>query len=141
MSAIPYGSETLYAYETGFKSTWMDGRTRLNGSLFYYDYRDYQAFLFTGVSGVVVNANDNTVGAELEVQSSPIDGLDLLLSGSWFDATVKNVPLRVGGPIAKDVEPTYAPKVQVAGLARYKWPFLQGSAFAQASSCRMGPPW
>jgi iron complex outermembrane receptor protein len=54
---IPYGDETLHSIETGFKSTWADGRTRFNGTFFYYDYSDYQAFLFTGVGGVVINAD------------------------------------------------------------------------------------
>ncbi len=40
---IPYGDETLHSIETGFKSTWGDGRTRFNGTFFYYDYSDYQA--------------------------------------------------------------------------------------------------
>ena len=56
-SAIPYDEEKLLAYEVGFKSTWLNGTTRFNGSVFYYDYKDYQAFLFTGVGGVVINAD------------------------------------------------------------------------------------
>lgn len=129
--AIPYDEEELWAYETGFKSTWLGGTTRFNGSVFYYDYKDYQAFLFTGVGGVVINADANTIGMELELQTSPIDGLDILLGVSWFDAEVEDVPLRVGGPISRDVEPTYAPPVQVAGLVRYEWPVLGGFASVQ----------
>ncbi len=125
-SAIPYGEEELLSYEVGFKSSFSDGRTRLNGSVFYYDYNDYQAFLFTGVGGVVINADANTLGAELEVQSSPIDGLDVMLSLSVFDATVEDVPFRVDGPISKDVDPVYAPEIQIAGLARYEWPIASG---------------
>ena len=95
-SFIPYDEEILLSYEGGFKSTWMDGRTRLNGSIFYYDYTDYQAFLFTGIGGNVLNADADTVGAELELQTSPIDGLDAMLSLAYFDATVQDVPLRIG---------------------------------------------
>jgi|GEM_PF-48491 len=134
LSAIPYKDETLYSYETGFKSTWFGGSTRFNGTVFYYDYKDYQAFLFGGVSGIVINEDAETIGAELEVQTSPIEGLDALLSFGWFDATVKNVPLRAevpsdgaapctaGSPVVcKDVDPVYAPDTQVAGLVRYEW--------------------
>jgi len=130
-SAIPYDEEVLLSYEAGFKSTWMDGRTRLNGSVYYYDYSDHQAFLFTGVGGVVVNSDANTIGAELEIQTSPIEGMDILLSGSWFDATVEDVPLRVGGPIVKDVDPTFAPEAQLAGLIRYEWALFGGFASVQ----------
>lgn len=129
--AIPYDEEELWSYEAGFKSTWLGGTTRFNGSVYYYDYKDYQAFLFTGVGGVVINADANTVGMELELQTSPIEGLDILLGLSWFDAEVEKVPLRVDGPIVRDVEPTYAPPFQLAGLIRYEWPFLGGFASVQ----------
>ncbi len=132
ISAIPYGEETLLSYEGGFKWTSNSGSTRVNGAAFYYDYSDYQAFLFTGVSGVVVNNDADNSGVELEVQSSPADGLDLLLSVAWFDATVKDVPLRVDGPIVRDVDPVYAPEFQVSGLIRYEWQALGGMMNAQA---------
>ena len=51
-SIIPYGKETLTSVEVGIKTTVLDGTTRVNWSAFYYDYQDYQAFLFTGVAGV-----------------------------------------------------------------------------------------
>jgi len=125
-SAIPYKQEVLYSYEGGFKSTFAADRVRLNGTVFYYDYQDYQAFLFTGVSGVVVNADAKTIGVEMELQTNPIEGLDANVSFSYFNATVKDVPLRVGGPIVHDVNPTYAPEFQVSGLVRYEWPMMDG---------------
>ncbi|HZD53497.1 MAG TPA: TonB-dependent receptor [Woeseiaceae bacterium] len=128
-SAIPYDEEVLTTLEGGFKATLYGGSTRFNGSFFYYDYADYQAFLFTGVSGVVINADADNYGAELELQTSPVDGLDLLLSAAWFDATVKDVPLRVDGPIRRDVDPTYAPEFQFTGLFRYEWPAFDGSMY------------
>ncbi|RMF08971.1 MAG: TonB-dependent receptor [Alphaproteobacteria bacterium] len=124
-SAIPYSEEVLYSYEGGFKAS-LGNFTRLNGSLFYYDYKDYQAFLFTGVSGVVINADAENYGVELELQTSPVEGLDAILAVSWFDATVKDVPLRVGGPIVRDVDPTYTPEFQFSGLVRYEWPAFNG---------------
>lgn len=119
-AALPYDSEVLTSYEAGFKSTLGDGTTRINGNVFYYDYSDYQAFLFVGVGGVVINRDADNVGAELEIQSSPAPGLDLILTGSYFDATVEDVSLRNGSPLpSRDVKPTYAPEVQVTGLVRY----------------------
>ena len=131
-SAIPYKEEVLMSYEGGFKWTNSSGTTRVNGTAFFYDYKDYQGFLFTGVSGVVVNNDAENKGIELEIQSSPAEGLDLILSGAWFDATVKDVPLRVNGPIIRDVDPVYAPEFQLAGLIRYEWQALGGMMNAQA---------
>ncbi|MBT8078281.1 MAG: TonB-dependent receptor [Gammaproteobacteria bacterium] len=133
-SGLPYGSEELLAFEAGFKSTFQNGRTRFNGSAFYYDYTDYQAFLFVGVGGVVINADAENVGVELELQSSPADGWDFLLSVAAFDATVKDILLRNGSPLpARDVDPTYAPEFQATGLARYEWDAFDGTMNARAS--------
>ena len=132
-AALPYDEEVLISYETGFKSTLFDGTTRLNGTVYYYDYSDYQSFLFVGVGGVVFNADAETYGAELELQTSPMDGLDLMANIAWFDATVQDVPLRFGSPLPpRDVEPTYAPPLQASGMARYSWDALGGIMAVQA---------
>ena len=112
----------MTSYEAGFKATLGGGTTRINGTAFYYDYTDYQAFLFVGVGGVVINKDADNYGVELEIQSSPMEGLDLILSGAYFDATVKDVSLRNSSPLpATDVDPTYAPEFQATGLARYSF--------------------
>ena len=126
-AGLPYDSEELTSYEAGFKATLGGGTTRINGTAFYYDYTDYQAFLFVGVGGVVINKDADNYGVELEIQSSPMEGLDLILSGAYFDATVKDVSLRNGSPLpATDVDPTYAPEFQATGLARYSFDAMGG---------------
>ncbi len=134
-SALPYDEEILTAYEAGFKATVLNGTTRINGSAFYYDYSDYQAFLFVGVGGLVINKDADNYGAEIEIQTSPTDGLDIILSGSYFDATVENVSLRNGSPLAsRDVDPTYAPELQISGLVRYAFDAFGGRMAVQADA-------
>ena len=126
-AGLPYDEEVLTSFEAGFKATLNDGRTRLNGTAYLYDYSDYQAFLFVGVGGVVINADAENFGVELELQTSPADGWDLLLSAAVFDATVEDVLLRNGSPLPpRDVDPTYAPEFQATALARYEWPVGNG---------------
>ena len=134
VSAIPYKPEVLLSYEGGFKYTTPDHRTRFNAAAFYYDYSDYQAFLFSGVSGVVVNADAKTYGVEASLFTSPVEGLDLGLSASYFDAKVKDVPLRVDGPIQRDVKPVYAPSFQASAVARYEWDAFGGKLFIGADA-------
>ena len=125
--ALPYDEEVLTSYEVGFKSTWQDGKTRINGSAYYYDYEDYQAFLFVGVGGVSINQDAETVGAEIEFLTNPIAGLDLILSASYVDAEIKDLPLRSGSPLPPvDVEPTYTPEFQAFAMARYAWDMFGG---------------
>jgi len=134
-SFLPYKEEVLYSLEGGIKKTLADGRTRISLDAFYYDYQDYQTFLFTGVSGVVINSDAETYGAEFQIQSSPADGWDLMFGISWFDATVKDVPLRINSPLpSRDRKPNYAPELQAMGLVRYSWDALNGNMALAATA-------
>ena len=103
-----YDPETLLSYEVGFKSTFMDGRARLNGAAFYYDYDDYQAFVFVQSSGTVTNLNAETTGVELDLTLNPVDGLDIMFGASYFDAVVEDLGLAASDPsvppLLKDVD-------------------------------------
>ncbi|MAJ87808.1 MAG: TonB-dependent receptor [Cellvibrionales bacterium TMED148] len=128
---LPYDKEILYSYEAGFKASLGD-TTRINGTVYFYDYKDYQAFLFVDVGGGVINRDAETIGAELEMQSSPNENLDLILGLSVLDSEIKQVPLRVGSPLAPlDVKPNYTPEVQATALARYNWPAFNGNMAIQ----------
>ena len=130
-AGVPYDEEVLTSYEVGFKSTIAGGAARLNGSAYYYDYADYQAFLFVGVGGNSVNLDAETYGAEIELQASPTDRLDLILSASFVDATIEDLPLRNGSPLPnRDVSPTYTPEFQAFAMARYTIPLAAGSSIA-----------
>jgi iron complex outermembrane receptor protein len=130
-SDVPYAEEVLTSFEAGFKWTVLDGSTRINGSIYHYDYKDYQAFLFTGVGGIVINRDATTDGIELEIQSSPVDGLDLMFNVAYFDAEVEDVPLSGTSDVTLDVDPTYAPEFQAAALVRYEWEVGNGSLAVQ----------
>ena len=89
--------------------------------------------MFVGVGGVVINKDADNYGVELEIQTNPVEGLDIILSGSYFDATVKDVALRNGSPLpSSDVDPTYAPELQVTGLVRYGFDAFGGQMAVQA---------
>jgi iron complex outermembrane receptor protein len=130
-----YDPETLLSYEVGFKSTFMDGRARLNGAAFYYDYDDYQAFVFVQSSGTVTNLNAETTGVELDLTLNPVDGLDIMFGASYFDAVVEDLGLAASDPsvppLLKDVEPSFAPPLQLAALVRYGWAAFGGELFGQ----------
>ena len=76
----PYKPETLTSYEIGAKTDWFGHRLRLNGDIFYNDYKDFQATVgaYDVVNGVntavdtVVNAGGLSIsGAELEMVAAP----------------------------------------------------------------------
>ena len=127
-----YDEEVLNAFEVGFKSTLGGGQARLNGSFYYYDYQDYQGFVFAGVSGSVVNYDSEVIGGEIEFVAAPTNRLDLILTASYIDATVENVETAPG--IFQDVEPSYVPPLQLSGLVRYHWPLAGGEMAVMANA-------
>jgi iron complex outermembrane recepter protein len=128
---IPFDEETLRSYEIGFKSTILDGRARFNGSAFYYDYEDFQTFRFELLNQVIFNADAEVTGAELELQASPTDGLDLALGLAVLDATAEGIPSPLDGT-PRDRDMVAAPDLSANALVRYAWPALGGRLAVQA---------
>ena len=130
---IPYGPEVLLSYETGFKRDRLfGGTTRINGSAYYYDYKGYQGFFFTQVTGYVTNLNGKYKGLELEMASQPVHGLDLSINGSYLNARLFNIQLGPG--IFRDSQPSFAPRFHAAALARYQLPFAVGDGHISAQA-------
>ncbi len=92
-AVTPYDPEFLNNYEVGFKSEWPDQRLRLNGAIFYMDYKDKQEEIGlpsdgpTGQRITVFNAASATMkGVELELQALPTDGLTMRANLGYLDA-------------------------------------------------------
>ncbi len=125
-ATMSYDPETLDAYEVGFKTSLMGGLARLNGAAYYYDYQDYQAFFITGIDTITFNTDATSQGAELELQASPVDGLDILLGAAYIDIDVE-LP---GG----DVPSVMSPEWNLNAMVRYEWPMFGGYVAAQADA-------
>jgi iron complex outermembrane receptor protein len=123
---IPVDSETLTAYELGLKSDFMDGRGRLNGAIFYYDYKDSQAFQFDGttLSAQAFNSDAEIAGAELELSITPVEGLNLIANLTFMDAELQDVVLF--GLQEVDSKMPLTPDLQGSLIARYEWPVWGG---------------
>tara|TARA_R110002096_G_scaffold434321_2_gene655527 strand:- start:1732 stop:3972 length:2241 start_codon:yes stop_codon:yes gene_type:complete len=129
-AAIPFGREKLIDYEVGAKGYLFDGAAFLNGSFFYYDYKDYQAFVFDGLAQRVANIPATIIGGEVELKASPMDGLDLSMGVSvLFEAKAKDVLMPDG--VLKDQKMPMAPDFTLNGIARYSWDVPFGLASIQ----------
>lgn len=125
-----FDEEVLNAYEIGFKWTFAGGLARLNGAAYYYDYQDYQAFALDSLTTVVFNTDAETYGLELELQASPVEGLDLLLGLGLIDNTVEDGHTQPDGtPV--DRTAVLTPEVNISGLVRYQWSALGGMLAVQ----------
>lgn len=116
---VSFKPEKLTSYEAGFKSTLADGDVRLNASAFYYDYKDYQALTFAGLSQFINNSDATVQGFEAELTWLPGDNWDIKLGGSFVDTSIDSVEVRNVG-IVEDREMVLAPEYTLNGVVRYQ---------------------
>lgn len=131
---IPFDEEKLMAYELGFKSSLFDGRARLNASVYYYDYNDFQAFSFEGLTNVVSNKNAEVIGFEAELVTNPWDGWEFSFGLNLQDAEVKDVTSAnffTGDLVTRDRDMVLTPDFTFNGLGRYEWAMFGGNMAVQ----------
>ena len=123
----PYNPEFINAYEVGFKSTWADNKLRLNGALFFYDYKDLQAFGLVGNEFRIFNiAKSRVSGLELESSWVPFSGfqwdfgLGLLDTKVLESNVLAQAPSGVYGSIVGH-RLGNAPKIELDSAMSYHW--------------------
>ncbi len=84
----PYDEEVVDAIEVGVKSTWLDGRARVNVSLFQNEYDDLQrTTLATNGDQEIINAATATIrGLEVDTVLMLSENLVFEASAGWVDA-------------------------------------------------------
>jgi iron complex outermembrane receptor protein len=102
-----YGSDSLWNYELGVKSSWLENRLTVNASAFYIDWKNIQQWILLGC-GFQYRANAGAAvskGGELEVNARPIEPLQLSLGLGYQDAKITSIsassdsPETVGEPV------------------------------------------
>jgi iron complex outermembrane receptor protein len=141
---VKHRQEVLHSFEVGAKSTFFDGRARLNATAFYYDYRDYQVFALVGGQPQVGNSDAKIKGGEIEFFVKPGRHWDAALGASFLDSKIAKVPVAglqyppAGLPaidwpedFVYDTKMPNAPDYSVNYLLRYNWDMLNGNVAAQ----------
>lgn len=121
LTRIPYGDETLLSYEIGQKSTLFDRKLRINTSAFYYDYKDFQAFNYVGLAGLVTNQDATAYGVEADIEAAVTPQLRLYAAGAYLHTDIKDVAkvTPTGGTVVADRPMAFAPKWSASGGATY----------------------
>jgi iron complex outermembrane recepter protein len=125
---LRHNEEVLYSYEIGVKTD-VSEKVRLNASLYYYDYEDYQAFSILGLTPQVANSDARSYGGEVEMTLFLVDNLDLLFGAAYIDSKVDAVPDVFGGTVKAEFP--NAPAWSFNGLVRYNWDVPGGRVSAQ----------
>lgn len=116
-------------YELGAKTRWADGRVQFNAALFFSDITDLQVIADAGScsSRIVLNADAESKGIELELFARPNERWDFGISATYADAEItETLAADTGAPVAgiRDGNrlPT-APELQAAANVTYAWPW------------------
>jgi iron complex outermembrane receptor protein len=112
---------------------------RLNGTAFYYDYDDYQAFSLAGGAPLVANSDASASGGELELFFFPNEHLDIILGASIISSEVDEVigaasVINAGGAASntiKNAEFPNAPGMSFNYVFRYNFDVGSGNLAAQ----------
>lgn len=116
--------EKMTAYEVGFKTTLADDTLQLNGSTFYYDYKDVQVNVDAPNSPapITTNATDSrSVGAEIDLYYKPSAEWDIKFGLGYLDAQFDN-DFFVNGVNRKGNRPPNSPKYTANTMIRYETP-------------------
>jgi iron complex outermembrane receptor protein len=136
-ATFQHDEEVLWAYEVGFK-TGLE-RYRLNGTIYYYDYEDYQAFSLAGGGPFIFNSDASAYGGEFEFFWSPSERWDVALGVASSESEVDLVlgansllsGTGVTGVPIRDAEFPNAPSYSGNYLVRYNWDARGGNVAVQ----------
>lgn len=132
---VVYTPDSLWNYEAGVKTTWLNGRLTANASAYRIDWKDRQTGALTadGLYSFITNAGKARIqGVELEVQARPIIGLSLTGAIGYTSAELTedqaNANILVDGSTGKkgDTIPN-VPDVTASASASYTWPLSVGN--------------
>ena len=152
-----YQPDYLTNYELGFKTTWADGKLRVNGAVYQQDWKTFQ-FAFLGANSFtqIQNGPDARIrGAELDINFTPVSGLSLNATGSYTDAkTRQNLCAYADATFTCTAAPStgevnyitspagtrlpVTPKLKLSGTARYEFDMGSGKAHIQATAAHSG---
>lgn len=140
----PYDPETVDNFELGWKSEWMDGRVRLNGSVFLMKYDDKQeeqsvpTTVGTGQQTLVTNAARAEIkGLEVDFLAKISDNFTLggnvgVLDSKFKELVDTDPATPVGQRDLSRLKLRRAPELTATLSPNYTWNVGTGSMWVQA---------
>jgi iron complex outermembrane receptor protein len=134
-----YAPDSLWSYEVGSKSRFLNNRLSLNADVFYVKWKNIQQGVYLPTCGYTYNANAGDAiskGVEFEIKAKPIPGLTLSASGGYVKAELSNdngLQNGIVGAVA-GAQIQGVPKYNAAVNAQYNFAvFGDKSAFVMGS--------
>ncbi len=121
-----FEADTLWNYEVGIKSVFLDNRFTVNSTVFFMDWTDVQngVRLACGFGFVGNVGSAESQGVEVEFTAYPTDNFNFSGSIGYVDATFTETSEQVG--VTKGDKITNTPEWTASLLAQYLFPVTQG---------------
>jgi outer membrane receptor protein involved in Fe transport len=131
-----YQSDSLWNYELGTKTEWLDRRLSVDAAAFYIKWKNIQqeillscGFQYTANAGAAVSK-----GGELEVRARPTDPLELSLGLGYQNAKITEAsiesPQPVGSPIYQVPDWTGNGSVQYTTRLGSEWKMVSNTDYS-----------
>jgi outer membrane receptor protein involved in Fe transport len=88
-----YASDSLWSYEVGSKSRFLNNRLSVNADVFYVKWKNIQQGVYLPTCAYTYNANAGDAtskGFEFDITGKPLPGLTLSASGGYVKAQLSN---------------------------------------------------
>ncbi|MBI1733386.1 MAG: TonB-dependent receptor [Gammaproteobacteria bacterium] len=97
---VGFESDSLWNFEIGARTRWLDDRLSLSGTLFHIDWKDMQTFLMLPNCAAVLIENVGSAtsdGIELELTFLPLPRFELGLTAAYIDPRLDQDMPNLGG--------------------------------------------
>lgn len=133
-----YDTDDVKNYELGWKTRWLDGRLRFNGSAYFIEWTDMQVSRFdpenVSILTFIENAADSEIlGVEGDLAWAATDNLTLYGSFSWNDTELTEVSAQIVELPEPGARLPLTPEFQAVGRARHDWILDDYNLFVQGA--------
>jgi iron complex outermembrane receptor protein len=138
--AIAFQPDSLWSYELGVKSSFLDRRFTVNAAAFLIEWTDIQQQVALPLCGYFITGNSGKAqsnGFELEINGRLLPGLTLGLGVGYVDARITEQGVGSAQPVGS---PVYqVPDLTLTGNLEYQWPLtVSWAGFGRIDSSYIG---
>jgi outer membrane receptor protein involved in Fe transport len=140
-----YAPDSLWSYEVGSKSRFLQNRLHINADVFYVKWKNIQQGVYLPTCAYTYNANAGNAtsrGFEFDIKAKPMAGLTLSASGGYVKAELSNDEGIANGVVGaiKGAQVQGVPKYNGSVTAQYNFSTAGGrSAFVMGGVQWVGP--